>query len=245
MNATQTEDPRDAQKRAAGHAAAATVCDGMAVGLGHGSTAIWATRRIAERFGAGELPNLACVPCSLLVEAEARRLNLPLSTLEQHPELDLTIDGADEVDPQLNLIKGRGGALLREKVVAQASRRLVIVVDESKLSTRLGSQSPLPVEVTPFALGSERRFLDNLGLTPAVRPQPGAIDGRPFATDSGNYILDCVVGPEADPLELVRKLDARAGIMGHGFFLNMASEVLVAGADGIRRLEAPRGSPAP
>jgi ribose 5-phosphate isomerase A len=147
--------------------------------------------------------------------------------------VDLTIDGADEVDPELNLIKGGGGALLHEKIVAQASLREIIIIDESKLSPVLGTHWPLPVEVVPFGGQSQKCFLTSLGARVTVRQQQ---DGTPFRTDQGNAIFDCAFGPILRPVELAAKLDARTGIVEHGLFVGLATEVIVAGADGIRHL---------
>jgi ribose 5-phosphate isomerase A len=154
-------------------------------------------------------------------------------TLDPPDMVDLTIDGADEVDPELNVIKGGGGALLHEKIVAQASRREVIIVDESKLSPALGTHWALPVEVIPFGWQSQRRVLESLGARITVRQPP---DGTPFRTDRGNLMLDCAFGPIQQPMELAATLDARTGIVEHGLFLGLAAEVIVAGADGVRHL---------
>ena len=224
-------------KRRAGEAAAREVRSGMVVGLGHGSTAVWAVRAIAARLASGELTDVLGVPCSLHVEAQARELGIPLTDLEVHPTIDLTIDGADEVDHALNIIKGGGGALWREKIVAQASTREAIVVDASKLSSRLGTRFALPVEVPPFALGTERRFLEGLGATVTRRKRD---DGEPFVTDQGNAVLDCAFGPLDDAPELARLLDGRAGIAAHGLFIGLAHALYVADpthpADGVRVL---------
>ncbi len=222
-----------ALKRQAGELAVSFVESGMVIGLGHGSTAAFALRRIAQRLRDGQLQDILGVPCSLQVEQEAQQLGIPLTTLDEHPVIDLTIDGADEVDPDLNLIKGGGGALLREKIVAQASRREIIVVDESKLSPALGTHHPLPVEVVPFGWRSQAAFLESLGARVVLR-QDGA--GHPLKTDQGNWILDCHFGPIANPWQLARKLEARAGIVEHGLFLALATEVIVAGVQGIRHL---------
>ena len=206
---------------------------GMVVGLGHSSTAILAVRRIAERLQAGRLRNVLGVPCSTSVETEAHRLGIPLTSLEQHPVIDLTIDGADEVDPHLDLIKGRGGALLREKIVAQASRREVIVVDESKLSPVLGTRARVPVEVVPFGWRSQVKFLEGLGARVTERR---TTDGALFNTDQGNLILDCDFGPIPEPAAQARRLEARAGIVEHGLFIGLATEVVVGAPEGVRYL---------
>jgi ribose 5-phosphate isomerase A len=208
----------------------------MVVGLGAGSTAILAVRRIGQLLREGRLRDIVGVPCSSAIEAEACALGIPI-TLDPPGAVDLTIDGADEVDPELNLIKGGGGALLHEKIVAQASRREIIIVDEGKLSPVLGTHWPLPVEVVPFGEHSQRHFLASLGARITVRQQH---DGTLFRTDQGNLILDCAFGPIPQPAELAAKLDARTGIVEHGLFIGLATEVIVAGVDGIRHLTPPR-----
>ena len=213
-----------AQKRAAGEYAVRFVESGMVVGLGHGSTAIFAVRKIAALLRSGELRDIVGVPCSSDVEREARTLGIPLTTLAAHPEIDVTIDGADEVDPALNVIKGGGGALLREKIVAQATRREVIVVDESKLSPVLGTQWAVPVEVVSFGWRTQIPFVVSLGADVSVRERS---DGSPFLTDQGNLILDCAFGPIDDLDGLARALEARAGIVAHGLFLGLVSDVVV------------------
>ena len=223
-------------KRQAGEQAASLVAPGMVVGLGSGSTAIFATRRIAARLRAGELRDVIAIATSSATEAAARALGLPMLTDDIPREIDLTIDGADEVDPAMDLIKGGGGALLREKVVAQASRREVIVVDESKLSPRLGTHWPLPVEVIAFGWRSQARHLESLGAT--VVPREG--DGGLYRTDQGNMILDSRFGPIADPAALAGLLDARAGVVEHGLFIGIAHDLIVAGATGVRHVQ--RGS---
>jgi ribose 5-phosphate isomerase A len=225
-----TEHAREKQQAA--DRAVEYVQSGMVVGLGAGSTAILATRRIGQLLREGRLRDIVGVPCSSAIEAEARALGIPI-TLDPPDAVDLTIDGADEIDPELNLIKGGGGALLHEKIVAQASLREIIVVDESKLSPALGTHWTLPVEVIPFGWHSQKRFLESLGARVTVRQQD---DGRPFRTDQGNLILDCAFGPIRQPSELAARLDARAGIVEHGLFLGLATEVIVAGVGGIRHL---------
>lgn len=207
---------------------------GMVVGLGHGTTTIFAVRRIAELLQAGGLKNILGVPCSIQVEKEAQHVGIPLTTLNEHPVIDLTIDGADEVDPNLDLIKGGGGALLREKIVAQASRREIIVVDESKLSPALGTRWAVPVEVVPFGWRTQALYLESLGADVNLR-QDG--NTKTFTTDQGNLILDCQFGPLSQPAELAAKLNARTGIVEHGLFLGLATDLIVAGAEGVRHIE--------
>ncbi len=223
-------------KREAAERAAALIESGMVVGLGTGSTAIFATRRLGELLKSGALRDVTGIPTSRATEAEARTLAIPLMSEEMPRDIDLTIDGADEVDPALNMIKGGGGALFREKIVAQTSRRVVIVVDESKLSPNLGTKHSLPVEVARFGWKSQERFIDSLGGKPVLRPGTA---GKPYETDQGNWILDCVFGPIADPVELALRLAARAGIVEHGLFCGLASEVIVAGKAGVREIRRP------
>jgi ribose 5-phosphate isomerase A len=219
------------QKQEAAARAVMLVESGMVVGLGAGSTAAFAVRLIAERLRQGQLHDVVGIPCSREVGATAQQLGIPLTSLEECAAIDLTIDGADEVDPDMNLIKGGGGALLHEKIVAQASRREIIIVDASKPSQRLGTKWALPVEVIPFGWGSQRRFLESLGANVIVRQTP---DGELFKTDEGNLILDADFGPIADPSALARELDARTGIVEHGLFLDLATDLLVAGDDDIQ-----------
>jgi len=206
---------------------------GTVVGLGHGSTASFALQRIAALLKTGALKDIIGVPCSLQVEEEARQLGIPLGTLDEHPVIDVTIDGADEVDSNLDLIKGGGGALLREKIVAQASLREIIVVDESKLSPALGTRWPVPVEVIPFGWRSQISFLESLGARVSVRQTS---DGRRFVTDQGNLILDCNFGPLPQPTQVARELSQRTGIVEHGLFLGLTTDVIVAGKNGVRHL---------
>ena len=226
-------DPITELKRRAGVHAAQFVESGMIVGLGHGSTAIHALRRIAQRLREGSLHDVLGIPCSRQVEADANAEGIPLTTLNEHPVIDLTIDGADEVDPALNVIKGGGGALLREKIVAQATQREIIVVDEGKLSPALCSHWAIPIEVTPYGWRTQIGFLESLGGKPVLRRGE---DGEPFLTDQGNYILDAAFAPLADPGALAAKLDARAGIVEYGLFLGLVHDVIVAGSEGVRHL---------
>lgn len=225
-------------KQQAAERAVGFVKSGMVVGLGHGSTALFAVRHIAQMLQDGQLGDIQGVPCSIEIGQEAQQMGIPVTTLDEHPVVDLTIDGADEVDPDMNLIKGGGGALLREKIVAQASRREIIVVDESKLSPALGTRWPVPVEVVPFSWRPEAAYLESLGARPALRHTSG---GRPFQTDQGNFILDGRFGPISDPAQLAMKLSGRAGVVEHGLFLDLATDVIVAGTQGIRHLQRGAG----
>jgi len=220
-------------KKAAAERAVEFVEPGMVVGLGSGSTTLYAVRRIGDLLRDGGLKDIVGVPTSEATAAEARRLRIPLTTLERDPVVDLTIDGADEVAPNFDLIKGGGGALLREKIVAQASDRMIIVVDESKLSPALGTKWAVPVEVVPFGWIPEGNFLASLGADVKLRQAAG---GEPYVTDHGNWILDARFGPIDDAPALAAKLVARAGIVEHGLFLGLATDVVVAGPDGVRCL---------
>jgi ribose 5-phosphate isomerase A len=226
--------PEQSLKQQAADEVLAYIESGTVVGLGAGSTALLAVRGLAEKLHRGELSGILGIPCSRVIEVEARRLGIPLTTLEDHPLIDLTFDGADEVDPDLNLIKGGGGALLREKIVALASRREIIIVDESKLSPALGTHWALPVEVIPFGWRTQVAYLESLGARIHLR---AGEDGEPFKTDHGNLILDCDFGPIDDAVALGARLDARTGIVAHGLFLGLATDVIVAGAWGIRHLQ--------
>lgn len=227
---------RDELKQAAGERAVDWVESGMVVGLGTGSTAMHAIRRIGARIQSGELRDVLGIPTSKASEAVAREVGIPLTTLGEHPVVDLTIDGADEVDPELNLIKGGGGALLHEKIVAQASLREVIVVDEAKLSPILGSSHALPVEIVQFGWRPEEEYLADLGADVNVRR--GA-DNDVFVTDEGNWIMDCTFPPIQDLQRLSDRLGRRAGIVDHGLFIGLATDLLVAGANGVEHRTAP------
>jgi len=228
-----SEDRAATYKKQAAERAVNFVASGMVIGLGTGSTVRFALEAIARRLRHGDLERVEGVPTSIQTETQARELGIPLVTLNDRPILDLTIDGADEVDDELNLIKGGGGALLREKIVAQASRKNIIIVDHTKCSTRLGTQWAVPVEVAPMAWKCEVDFLASLNGQVVMRMDSG---GVPQKTDNGNLILDADFGPIADPEGLDRKLNDRAGIMAHGLFLGLATDVIVAGQEGIRHL---------
>lgn len=225
----------DRLKRAAAERAVALVETGMVLGIGTGTTARHVVDVLAERMEAGSLDDVTGVPTSEGTRAYARERGLRLSTLEEHPHCDLTIDGADEVDPSLDLIKGMGGALLWEKIVASASDRLVIVADESKPVKRLGERTPVPIEVVPFGWVTHREFLRGLGAEPTLRRQH---DGEPVRTDGGHFILDArFADGVADAAALDRALNDRVGVVEHGLFLGLATTVVIAGADGVRVLE--------
>lgn len=224
-------------KKQAAEEAVKYVVSGMVVGLGTGSTAYYALQRISELLATGELENIYGIPSSIHTAQEAQKMGIPLSSLDDHPRISVTIDGADEVDPQLNLIKGGGGALLREKILAQNSKREIIIVDQTKLVRQLGSSHPLPVEVLPYACRSEMNFLESLGAQVTLRTNK---DGSTYKTDQDNLILDCRFGPIAEPDQLAAALSSRAGILEHGLFLALASQVIVASEDGIKHLTPPK-----
>jgi ribose 5-phosphate isomerase A len=226
---------REAQKRAAAERAVAYVESGMKLGLGTGSTARHVLDVLAERLETGSLRDVAGVPTSRATADYARQRGIPLLDLNDALRLDLAIDGADEVDGELDLIKGLGGALLWEKIVESTADRFVVVVDDSKLVDRLGSRAPVPVEVIPFGWRAALPAFEDAGARPALRLRDG---GEPFVTDSGNYIVDCFFdGGIADAGEAARQLRARPGVVETGLFIGMATAVVIAGAD-VRVLEA-------
>lgn len=220
-------------KRQAAERAVEYIQSGMVVGLGTGSTAVFAVRRIGALLAAGQLQRVVGIPTAEVTAREAERLGIPLGTLDEHPTVDVTIDGADEIDPHLNLIKGLGGALLREKIVAAASRRFIVVADESKRVEQLGTRAPVPVEVVPFARRPVAGYLAFLGARVIERRQ----DGQPFITDEGNIILDCHFAGLPNPQEMAQLIRAQPGVVEHGMFLGMATEAIVAGKRGIIVLE--------
>ncbi len=220
-------------KRQAAERAVEYIQSGMVVGLGTGSTAVYAVRRIGALLAEGRLQRIVGIPTADVTAREAEVCGVPLGTLDDHPSVDITIDGADEIDPQLNLIKGLGGALLREKIVAAASRRLVIIADESKRVDQLGTRAPVPVEVVPFARRPVGDYLTSLGARVVERQR----DGRTFITDEGNVILDCYFPGLANPREMGQLIRAQPGVVEHGLFLGMATEAVIAGARGVVVLE--------
>ena len=221
-------------KREAAERAVVFVRSGMVVGLGTGSTAVWAVRRIGALLADGQLQRIVGIPTAEVTAREAERCGVPLGSLDDHPSVDITIDGADEIDPALNLIKGLGGALLREKIVAAASRRLVIVADESKRVAQLATRAPVPVEVIPFARRPVAGYLASLGGRVVARQRRG----RPFITDEGNIILDCHFAGLTNPREMAQLIRTQPGVVEHGLFLGMATEAVIAGERGIIVLEA-------
>lgn len=229
-------------KRRAAAVALQAVGQGMRLGLGTGSTAAHFVDLLGERVREGL--QVICVPSSERTRAQAASLAIPLSTLDDTPELDLTVDGADEFDSALRLIKGGGGALLREKIVAAASERMFVIADESKEVATLGAFA-LPVEIDRFGARATRlhveRVASELGLSGAIAPRQGT-DGRAFVTDGGHLILDCAFGAIPQPEKLAEKLAAIPGVVEHGLFIGVATAIIVAGRDGVRTLGNVSGS---
>lgn len=222
---------QDELKKQAGFAAAEQfVKNGMVVGLGTGSTAAHAIKKIGEQVKGGW--DIVGIPTSIESECLATECGIRLSTLADHPAVDVTIDGADEVDPSFNLIKGMGGALLREKLVAEHTEKEIIIVDESKLVKTLGTKSPLPVEVVPFSLAVCERRLRALGCEPVLRRK----DGKVYVTDNGNNVLDCRFKAIPDPAALDAKLCGITGVVENGLFIGLTHAVVVASAKGVRVL---------
>jgi len=233
---SKTNSEWDSLKRAAAEAAVALVQDGMVVGLGTGSTAAFAVQALARRHRQGL--RFVGIPTSERTAARATAAGIPLSSFAEHQQVDLTIDGADEVERgTLNLIKGLGGALLREKIVAAASRRLAIVIDGTKLVDRLGTHAPLPVEVVAFGLEATQAALEKLGADARLRL---AASGEPFVTDGGNRIVDCSFGAIADPAKLEEDIGRVVGVIESGLFIGRADPVFVADAAGVHRLDSAR-----
>jgi ribose 5-phosphate isomerase A len=226
----------DQLKQAAGERAVEWIESGMVVGLGTGSTTVFAIRRLGELIASGQLAEIVGIPTSRESEQLANEVGIPLTTLADRPTIDLTIDGADEVDPAWNIVKGGGGALLREKVVAQASLREVIVVDDGKLVGQLGSTRALPVEVLQFAWKPEEEYLADLGAEVGLRRHA---DGSTFVTDEGNWIFDCTFQGIADAERLAAQLSRRAGVVEHGLFLGLATDLVIASAEGVEHRTEP------
>jgi ribose 5-phosphate isomerase A len=223
-------------KAEAARAAVELVQPGMRLGLGTGTTAYHFVEAVGELVGNGL--EVTCVPTSEATKAHAEKLRIPLSSLDETPQLDLTVDGADELDDQLRLIKGGGGALLREKIVATASDRMVVIADDSKVSETLGSH-PLPVEVVRFGLRATMRLIEALsaeaGCEGDIRLRPGQGD-MPFVTDQGNLIVDCAFHTIPEPEVLAFALKRVPGVVEHGLFLGLADMAIVAGKNGVKVL---------
>ena len=228
-------DPQLHLRQIVGEKAISLVHDGMALGVGTGRTVSFFIDCLGKKYQADELKDIRTVPTSEQSAAKLRSYGIPIVSLAEVPALDLAIDSADEVDPNLNLIKGFGRALLREKVVEIHAQELVIIVDESKLVKRLGENGPLPIEILPFEAHSHVRWLNSLGCRAELWLEP---DGSPALTDNGNYLARAwFAGGIPDVYALNRVLNDRPGILEHGLFLDMAARVIVAGEDGIRTLE--------
>jgi len=218
-------------KQIAGEKAVEYVKDGMVVGLGTGSTVFYAIKKIGERVKNGL--DIIGIPTSVETEKLAKQIGIQLSTLEEHPVIDVTIDGADEIDKKLNLIKGMGGALLREKIVASASKKEIIIADDSKLVDMLGTKSPLPVEIARFGWSYAAKKISELGCNVGLRKKNGEV----FITDNGNYILDCKFHQIDKPKEMEQKINLIPGVLENGLFIGLADVAVVAGEDGVRIIE--------
>lgn len=223
---------RDGPKRAAAARAVAEVEDDMVLGLGSGSTAEFALEALAARVAKGL--HIVGIPTSERTAALARRLGVPLTDFAAHRRIDLTIDGADQVERgTLTLIKGLGGALLREKIVASASERMIVVVDETKLVDRLGGRTPLPVEIVAFGRETVLDRLAEMGCAPRLR----LAGDKPFTTDGGNGIADCALAEIADPAALEARLAAVVGVVDSGLFVGLAPKIVVGRSDGVEVIE--------
>jgi ribose 5-phosphate isomerase A len=221
------------EKELAGRAGAQLVQDGQIVGLGTGSTAHFLVLALGERVKAGL--KITGIPTSNATADLARKVGIPLTTLEEHPEVDITVDGADEFDPHLNLTKGGGGALLRENVLASASKKMIVIADSSKAVATLG-KFPLPVEIVAFARGVVEKKLKSLGAAVKLRTRP---DGSTYITDNGNPILDCTFGKIEDPPALARILSNVPGIVEHGLFIGLATKALIGKGSSVTEITPP------
>ena len=217
-------------KKNAGEKAVEHIEAGMVVGLGTGSTAYYAIKKIGDEVKEGL--EVTCIATSKATEVIAKEYGIPLSSLAEHPDVDVTIDGADEVDPNLNLIKGMGGALVREKIIASASKKVVIVTDSSKIVDVLGTRSPLPVEVIPFGVNFCQKQLQKFGCKVEIRKKNNEF----FVSDNGNYIIDCFFKKILAPKKLQREINCIPGVVDNGLFLNMADEVIIGTKNGIKKL---------
>jgi ribose 5-phosphate isomerase A len=233
VSANATSEQLNQWKKEAGEAAAKLVEDGMVVGLGSGTTALQFVAALGHRIATDKL-RIVGIPTSEQTERFARGLSIPLSTLAERDEIDFDVDGADEIElGTLYLIKGHGGALLREKMVATASKRMAVISDDSKLVKRLGSRFAVPVEVVQFGWQVTEKRLAALGSKPVLRLNK---DGGPFITDGGNYIIDCAFGPMVNPKEVAHHIDHVTGVVEHGLFLDQVWEAVVCGHKGLQIL---------
>ena len=223
----------ESEKELVGRASARFVNEGNIVGLGTGSTAVYAVQAVADRVKAGL--KILCIPTSVRTKDQATSLGIPLTTLDEHQEIDVTIDGADEIDPNLCLIKGGGGALLREKIIASASRKMVVIADSTKLVPVLG-KFPLPVEVVGFAQAVVAKKIEAMGAEVSLRRDAA---GKTYITDEGHHILDCKFGQIPDPPSLARKLSDIPGVMEHGLFIGLASLVLIGKGNVVEEIQRP------
>lgn len=213
------------------------VTSGMVVGLGTGSTAFYAVERLGEKLASGALKDVVAIPTSVRTREQAEGLGIPLVSLDTHPVLDVAIDGADEVDPGLNLVKGRGGALLREKMVEVQAKKFIVIVDDSKLVDGLGVSGAMPVEVTPFCHEFNLKRLAELESVKGCRAELRMADddaSKPYVTDNDNYIIDLYFDkPIADPAQAASDFSSLVGVVEHGLFLGMSTAVIIAGKDGV------------
>ena len=223
-------------KQRVGEAAVEHVKDGMIIGLGTGTTAKFFIEAVGKAIAAGKLRDIRGVPTSVNSEHLAEQAGIPIVSFGQINKIDVTVDGADEIAPDLTLIKGLGGALLREKLVAQNSAKLIIIADASKLVTKLGTVGPLPVEVTTFGYEASERFLRDLGCVPVLRRTD---KGEVFITDNGNYIFDCKFAEIADARALNSKLANRSGIVESGLFIDLAAAAIIADDTALWKIERP------
>ncbi len=225
---------QDSLKALAAEKAVESLSDGMVVGLGTGSTTRFAVDFIGQKLKNGRLKQIVGIPTSEATARQADALGIPLVSLIDVPRIDVAIDGADEVDPHLNLTKGWGGALVREKLVEMHADRLIIIVDDSKLVQTLGTRGPIPVEVTPFGWEIQARWLADVARCRVARREK---NGEPYVTDNGNFILHCHFDDGLpNPTAFANELAGRTGVVGHGLFLEMATDVFVAAPDGIRQM---------
>jgi ribose 5-phosphate isomerase A len=222
-------------KRRVASEAAKRITSGMRLGLGSGSTVGLVVAALGEQLHHGDLHDLKIVAASTRTEAAMAQVGLPLATLDEYPELDLAIDGADEVDPQFAMIKGGGGALLRERIVLAAAAERLIVIDESKVVPVLGTRWSVPVEVVRFGSRVAEHALRALGSEPVLRTRGGA----PVITDEGDYILDCAFGPISDPERLAARISGQPGVVAHGIFIDLVDRLLIAGSNGVETRQRP------